>query len=356
MWVRFGSKVSQVCYYSIIDRSKPNDKTNSVHDVFIVFIGWDIQENRSNVQKKWLLLCMDSLRFNFFLCIDMKMCNLLCGLMACSSTFPCCWCLAKMMDKLTFDKTAELRTIGNIIESYKQKVNFKINNETKDDEYYDETSDQENEGPNNNRFYSVLSPPIFDLPLDQAIISIIVPPPLHLLLGVVNHLVDDLEKNKPVVAKRWLKTCCVSRNSTFGRALNGNACNLILKKAHLLKVISKDCDDYYELFRSFHLVVTSCFGMDLDPNYESYIDNFEKLYNDSYLKQTVKVHVVVTHIKHFLSDKNCGLGVFSEHAFEAIHHDYKECYKNYAREQSHPQFQEKFMKSVTCYNAKHYYL
>lgn len=68
----------------------------------------------------------------------------------------------------------------------------------------------------------------------------------------------------------------------------------------------------------------SCFGNNLDPDYLMYLERFEEAFHNLGYPETLKVYAMLTHIAHFLADKNHGLGVRSEQAFEGVHYDYNE--------------------------------
>ena len=115
-----GGQGSFKVFMSIIDQEKAEESSNSVHDAFINFIGFNIQENQSYLVTIWLLLNLDGV--NFILCIDLKTANLLCEIKAHGCRYPCCFCLARLEETgKRFESTCKLRTVGNITECYKSK-------------------------------------------------------------------------------------------------------------------------------------------------------------------------------------------------------------------------------------------
>ena len=118
---------------SVIDLANPEGNANSVNDVLLLFIGYGVQENRSNIRKIWILLRMDSL--NYILCIDLKVANILCGLKSHSSKYPCCWCITILIGKKMFQKNAELHTVGSINKCYQNgQTTVKTQTKLEDDE------------------------------------------------------------------------------------------------------------------------------------------------------------------------------------------------------------------------------
>lgn len=230
----------KVCM-SIIDLDNLETACNSVKDVFLPFVAFGIQENKHNLRKILQLLNLDQVER--ILCIDKKMTNILCGLKSHSSTFPCCWCVTRLIDHMNFSKEAELRTVGGIIKYYQNGLKLR----TLDENISDDTEGN-GSGEENNEVVTKKDT----------------------FAGAGNYLLHNFQKNHPRVAVRWLKSCGLSRNATFGHALNGNGCRTLLKKAHLLKFICPDNNevhDFMKLFQFLDKVVSSCFGILLDDNY-----------------------------------------------------------------------------------------
>lgn len=73
----------KVCL-SVVDLDNPNAISNSVKDVFLLFVCFGVQENRHNIRKIWLLLRLDLI--DFVLCVDLKMANIMCVLKTHSAT------------------------------------------------------------------------------------------------------------------------------------------------------------------------------------------------------------------------------------------------------------------------------
>ena len=66
-------------------------KESGVKKVFILALVTGIQENYVNVKRLWLSLQLNRLR-RYTLATDLKLCNILLGMMSHSSCHPCCWC------------------------------------------------------------------------------------------------------------------------------------------------------------------------------------------------------------------------------------------------------------------------
>ena len=105
----------------------------------------------------------------------------------------------------------------------------------------------------------------------------------------------------------------------------------------------------------FGHVVVSCFGMVLDPKYNTYINIFEDIYKDLNISVTPKVHILINHVPEFLKKHNRSLGWYSEQTLESIHYDFKRnCWEKqgYKRSLRHPDYAENLMKAVIVYSSK----
>ena len=73
-------------------RLKNRFKDSGVKKLLILAIVPDIQENYINVKRIWLEAGLDKIHQNYTIASDLKLCNILLGLMSHSSSHPCCWC------------------------------------------------------------------------------------------------------------------------------------------------------------------------------------------------------------------------------------------------------------------------
>lgn len=55
----------------------------------------------------------------------------------------------------------------------------------------------------------------------------LVPPELHLMIGVVNTIYGLLLKKYPMVALTFSLNCCVQRDPQFGTGFNGKLCKIV---------------------------------------------------------------------------------------------------------------------------------
>ena len=74
-------------------------------------------------------------------------------------------------------------------------------------------------------------------------------------------------------------------------------------------------------------VVDSCFGFDLDTNYQNIIQNFKEAYIDlvnlSYISITQKFQIIFYHITEFCERNHSGLSMHSERASDAVYSNFQ---------------------------------
>ena len=67
-------------------------KDSGVKKVMILEIVQEIQENFVNMKRSWIEAGLLNLNRHYTIVTDLKLCNILLGLVAHGSCHPCCWC------------------------------------------------------------------------------------------------------------------------------------------------------------------------------------------------------------------------------------------------------------------------
>ena len=127
------------------------------------------------------------------------------------------------------------------------------------------------------------------------ILHLVPPAELHLLLGVVNKLYDEVEKFWSDISE-WAKGCKAYKCCRQGSGFNGNSCMKLIDPANLnelQKIIPQEYDMFVSALRAFGRVVKSCFGMALSPSYAADIQHFRKCYLNLGISVTPKVMFVL---------------------------------------------------------------
>ena len=126
---------------------------------------------------------------------------------------------------------------------------------------------------------------------DVLILNLVPPAELHLLLGPVNKIYDELEKLWPDI-KTWAKECKAFKCCRHGSGFNGNSCMRLINPENLdelQKIIPQEFDMYVPALRAFGKVVKGCFGLALSPSYQADIEQFKKCYLNLGISVTPKV-------------------------------------------------------------------
>lgn len=251
-----------------------------VKKLFIIGSAKGVQENHENVSKLWTLVNINSAVEGATIAVDLKLVNIISGLMAHSSLYPCTWCIVR---KDQLNDCDELRTYGSATDNYLKWRNFGGNPNTA------------------KNYFNCVKKPIFTGEDGKIILDIVPPPELHLMLGVVNSMYNHMLKQSEVAALLWAKSCHVERDITNGgTGFNGNSCKTLLNNVDLLRSICPiDCLKFVRAFNDFKNVVEACFGRNLDPQFQTHIYAFKQSYLDLDISATPNVHCVFYHVEQF---------------------------------------------------------
>lgn len=304
-----------------------------VKKLLIIGLGEDVQENYENVHKLWSFIDINSVLAQGTISVDLKLANIISGLMAHSSLHPCTWCVVKK-DQLEND--AELRTIGVIIDNYL---------------LWQENGEKLSEGK---KYFNCIHKPIYTGDIDEMILDIIPPPELHLLIGLVNHMYDHLLKESSDAALLWAKLCHVEKEITNGgSSFNGNACKKLLNNIDILR---SNCPiaslKFVKAFDHFQLVVQSCFGKNLDFEFKRHINDFKRSYLDLQIPVTPKAHCVFYHVIQFCERNNKALAFYGEQAVEAVHFQFKSIWRKHKVNDKHPKYAQYLFNAVCDFNSQ----
>lgn len=286
-----------------------------------------------------LNLSSQTLPNNIVFSNDLKLGNIVLGLMSHASSFPCCWC---EVEKNRLQMCGKLRTFGSIRKNYE---GWCESGKHQEDAKY---------------FKNCVNNPIIS-ELDETLVLDKFPPPeLHLLLGVVNKVFECLERMFPEISLEWAKFCNVQKELMHGGTFNGNSSRKLLKNVSFLEEnLPLTFLLFAEVFNSFNIVVSSCFGKTLDENAAQHIETFKNNYlqlcslTNQKLSVTPKVHAVFHHILDFCTKADTGLGPWSEQASESVHSDFKMVWNRFKRTTSDPHYGKWLQRAVCEYNSNH---
>ena len=220
-------------------------KDSGVKKVFLIATVPDVPENYQNVKKLWLNLGLQNLDRRFTIATDLKLRNILLGMMSHSSCHPCCWCDVEKSDLWKKGTKRTIASLNILFWDY-----FEANTNKKEAKHYS----------------NVIHPPIVSDNLDDntPVIEVLPPPELHLLIGPVNTLYDGLEKVWPQ-SEDWLKLCNVKEVEYHGGKFEGNDSRALLKKVDQLEGLcpSNMVKKTANAFKALNDVVAACYGYEL---------------------------------------------------------------------------------------------
>ena len=311
-------------------------KHTGVKKALILALVPKTQENQFNVKRLWINSNIDDLKSEFTIATDLKMINILLGIQNHACNHPCSWCDITKENLINKGKSRTLASLDKLFWRYYDSGDRKA-----------KAKDHGN----------VIHPSMIKSTDTNTPILLLVPPPeLHLMLGTVNHLYNNMEKLWPG-ATAWLDACHVKKQDYHDGAFIGNDCRKLLKKVSVLREMEsrpKNTDKYVEAFESFNKVVGECFGNHLAPEYEESIQEFASKFKNLKISVTPKIHAVIHHVKEFCDIKGKGLGQYSEQTSESIHHDFNETWKNYfMKDCTREEYAERLLNAVRNYNGLH---
>ena len=313
--------------------SKKEFKNSGVKKCFIIGIVPNILENYFNLKRLWLNVGVNELNRPFTVASDLKLCNILLGLMSHSSLHPCCWC---DVEKNKMNSKGSQRTIASLKNLFWT--------------YLDDGAEKQKA-----KYYrNVIHLPLFNnVPDDTPVLCVVPPPELHLMTGPVNNMFRALKEAWPQ-ADSWLQRCSIYRECLHGGSFTGNASRKLLKSTQVLEDIApQNCAVFVKAFEDFNNVVESCFSHQLQQDFLRKIDEFRKSYAQLHIPVTQKVHAVLFHVPEFCTLKNQGLGPWSEQTSESVHHDFAIIWQNYKiRSTDNPSYAKKFLAAVSRYNSQ----
>ena len=336
-----GQGVLKICL--LIVKKDATEAANSVKDVTILGAVPQVKENYENVSQLWEAVGMNDIVMK--LAADLKIDNLILGIQSHSSSHSCYICNSRNPFKKGKDwpKGWTERTLGRIRDKVKAWRNAGSNPDKA------------------KNFENCTNFPLFINEDDDVRTIDLVPPcELHLLLGPVNHMMQELEKVWPET-DMWVSGCNAYKRGQDHGKLNGNGCNKLLEEdnlAHLVALLPEEHANFGAAFSAFSDVVKGCFSYHVSDTIREDIEKFQKCYLNLNITVTPKVHIVFDHLYPFLKDQNAsntgawrGLAMYSEQAFEAIHADFKKRLEHFKVNLDNEGYDGKFLRAVCMYNS-----
>ena len=174
---------------------------SGVKRLFITDLAPNISEDYVNLKRLWINSGISFLRRKYTIATDLKLTNIILGMISHSSCHPRCWCETS---KNSLDQKGKQRT-------FKSLMNLFF-------DFFEADCDKKSAKNYGNVIHS---PMISDDLDDTPVIEIIPPPELHLLTGPVNKMYSEMEAVWPA-EEEWSKACNVKKEDYHGGTFAGN--------------------------------------------------------------------------------------------------------------------------------------
>lgn len=314
-------------------------KETGVQKVMILACAPEVPENVFNVKIFIEKVGLSRLPYTFT--GDLKLLNIVAGIMSGSSKHPCVYCDVERV-KGVWGKEGELRTFRSITEQYE---NWK------------------EDGCMTDRaklFKNCVGNPLLQAPDDDPDTKLIVkmpPPALHCKLAV-NHFLSELCKVWPNMLE-WIKSLSLVFEPYHGHTLEGNGCSKVLKNLDLLgEIIPSQFLPFLQCLENFRDTMDSCFGYSLDPYYKDVIGRFKSSFDSLRemfgCSETNKLHIIFNHVEDFIEEVGRPLGEYSEQELESSHSKFAQIWSRFKVKQlTSEHFPPSYLKAVLTFNSLH---
>ena len=305
---------------------------SGANKIFIPAAAPKVPENYQNC--KIFLEKVLTENFSYHFAADLKMTNICLGIMTHAALHPCPYCEGT---KNRFEEQAAPRTLESISENH-QKWLSESGKKTSLKQYYN---------CSNTPLLNINDPstPTLDL---------VPPPALHIKLGIVNKLYDELKKVFPSLDD-WPKSLYIIKEDYHGQCFEGNECSRLLEHLDMLQnMLPEELQPFYDCFVAFRDVMYACFGFTLDAAYHEKVTNFAACYEKLKLSITTKVHVLIRHVPEFIAKHQKPLGHFCEQVVEQCHSKFDRLFTHYKiKDINHPNYMNNFFRAILHFNSSH---
>lgn len=290
-----------------------------------------VQETYENNKLLFDITQLNKIPFKFF--SDFKIILIVNGKQTATSKYPSPYCfitlnkLREMSDNPSkcynkYEKCLKLLTYGDLKQTYNR-----IKQYGEDKKYAKECQ-------------SCIHQPLFEEEDNIYVIEKSVPPELHLLQGFVNHLFWDgivplLGRENVLI---WGKKIKLVSKTGQGEIFEGNACRKLIETADNLldpQILGTKSDfeiiPFISTFKALNKIVRDAFSYSKpSSDLDKYIIDLRKCFQATGVTETLKIHVVLYHIKDaFPFLNNSRLGLWSEQACESIDREFIKFWNKY---------------------------
>ena len=314
--------------------------------------GPNIPENHHNLK-----LMMEKLKLDDLELIntgDCKVLNIQVGVGPCSSKFPCGWCEAeKVGKKMVCTQDTRMRTEENVTQNNTEWL-------ARVDKTKDTTAQKHK---------SCVNLPLIKVKHESGwFLMAFPPPPLHIKIGIVIKILTYIHFYWEEMCEgtngvdSFLASINIIKKDYFGLTLEGNDCNKVLQNLDKLeRELPEELSLFLDLLKEFKQIVDKIFGFTLDPQWETYLKNFSRIFDEIQeyfpdVSETVKIHCLVKHVSQFLKKDGCkrGLAEFGEQELESAHQHFHRIWENLkVFDKFSPAFKRNYVKALAIFAKQH---
>ena len=296
--------------------------TSTKRGIIIAFVD-DIPENYRNLSIIHNKLKIHLIPHHYKIVSDLKLYNIILGLMECGSRHGCYICKGLKNAVGVWDK-GELRHLDDLIATV--------------------TLWEEESGLREKlkEYHNVQHVPLLQTPTaklldndhsDTLTLTLTPPPPLHVIkLGPVNHLWNGLSKHHDMAHIE--KLLGLTKSDKQKKAFQGPECDKILRNLDFLQAcLPEELHTFVEALRQVGIVYQISTARSVVSNHREIIQNFKHtwitLMENFGITMPLKVHIIVDHLSDYFELSNQTLKDTNDQFIEACHAKVKKFFDNH---------------------------
>ena len=326
--------------------------------VFLLAQADGVPENKHNME-----ILLDSLNLplisqDYQTVCDLKLINILLGLQTCTAMFGCPYCESCKLD--SNGKRTNKR--GKYMPIAKMRTN---NNISENNDEYLKNGKGKREYLQNYKNCEFKPVKLKNGNGEREVILDFPPDPLHVnILGSPIDALDILEELHPVEMKEFYQKLSLKKSGTGpGGKFNGPCVKSIIKEENLqllATMIPADKEPFVHFLRSVRELHSHCVSSEFKPKNTSLVlfnfeTNFDYLYDNFRLNQTLKVHVILHHYAWYFNKTGKNFKNTNGEYVEAVHSSLKKHERDHGfvvkKRQGTPQHRQKSLQSHVTYNS-----
>ena len=278
------------------DEEKATKDTSTKRAIILAYVD-DIPETHFNLSKILNNLKIHMMKYHHSIVGDLKLYNIILGLMECGSRHGCPFCKGKKGPDGKWI-AGEYRTLESILSDHTLwELESGVRNDLK--EYFNAINEPFVKAPNAK---------LLENDLSETKTLLLTPiPPLHVIrLGPVNKIWKGISQKYPNV-EEIEKVLGLVRKDRQKKEFQGPQCVKILNNLELIRrSLPAELHSYVDALESLKTIYQMATAKEVDPDHRILIENFEKqwkvLMDDHGETMPLKVHIIVDHLSDYFEE------------------------------------------------------